>query len=43
MRVLLINPPYPGHSVGFEKLMVIEPLALEYVGTILQKEGHEVQ
>lgn len=43
MRVLLINPPYPGHSVGFEKLMVIEPLALEYVGTILQKEGHEVR
>lgn len=43
MRVLLVNPPYGDSVVGFERLMVIEPLALEYVGTILQKEGHQVE
>lgn len=42
MRILLVNPPYGDSVVGFERLMIIEPLALEYVGTILKKEGHQV-
>lgn len=43
MRVLLVNPPYGESVVGFERLMVIEPLALEYLGTILKKAGHKVK
>lgn len=43
MRILLINPPYPKGSVGFEHLMTLEPLALEYLGAILKKEGHEIK
>lgn len=43
MRILLVNPPYGDSVVGFERLMVIEPLALEYLGKILKKEGHTVK
>ena len=43
MKVLLINPPYPKGAVGFRHLMALEPLALEYVGAILQEENHKVK
>ncbi len=41
MRVLLIRPPVPEHTIGLKHLMICEPLELEYVAAGLV--GHEVQ
>ncbi len=41
MRVLLIRPPVPRHTIGLKHLMICEPLELEYVAAGLN--GHHVQ
>lgn len=41
MRVLLVRPPVPPHTIGLKNVMVCEPLELEYVAAGLQ--GHEVR
>lgn len=41
MRVLLVRPPVPKHTMGLKHIMICEPLELEYVAAGL--EGHEVQ
>ncbi|MCZ6690618.1 MAG: radical SAM protein [Planctomycetota bacterium] len=41
MRILLVRPPVPRHTVGLKHIMVCEPLELEYVAAGL--EGHEIQ
>jgi radical SAM superfamily enzyme YgiQ (UPF0313 family) len=41
MRVLLVRPPVPPHTMGLKHVMVCEPLELEYVAAGLH--GHEVQ
>ncbi len=41
MRVLLIRPPVPKHTIGLKHLMICEPLELEYVAAGLP--DHEVQ
>lgn len=41
MRVLLVRPPVPPHTMGLKHVMVCEPLELEYVAAGLQ--GHEIR
>ena len=41
MRVLLVRPPVPPHTIGLKHVMVCEPLELEYVAAGLA--GHEVE
>jgi radical SAM superfamily enzyme YgiQ (UPF0313 family) len=41
MRVLLVRPPVPRHTIGLKNIMICEPLELEYVAAGL--DGHEVQ
>jgi radical SAM superfamily enzyme YgiQ (UPF0313 family) len=41
MRVLLIRPPVPHHTIGLKHVMICEPLELEYVAAGLP--DHEVQ
>ncbi|HSH74749.1 MAG TPA: radical SAM protein [Longimicrobiales bacterium] len=41
MRVLLVRPPVPRHTMGLKHVMICEPLELEYVAAGL--DGHEVQ
>jgi radical SAM superfamily enzyme YgiQ (UPF0313 family) len=41
MKVLLIRPPVPHHTIGLKHLMICEPLELEYVAAGLA--GHEVE
>jgi radical SAM superfamily enzyme YgiQ (UPF0313 family) len=41
MRVLLVRPPVPPHTIGLKHIMMCEPLELEYVAAGLS--GHEVQ
>lgn len=41
MRVLLVRPPVPPHTIGLKHIMICEPLELEYVAAGLN--GHEVQ
>ncbi|MGH7555779.1 MAG: B12-binding domain-containing radical SAM protein, partial [Longimicrobiales bacterium] len=41
MRVLLVRPPVPPHTMGLKHVMVCEPLELEYVAAGL--DGHEVE
>ncbi|OLC70569.1 MAG: hypothetical protein AUH78_20565 [Gemmatimonadetes bacterium 13_1_40CM_4_69_8] len=41
MRVLLIRPPVPPHTIGLKHIMICEPLELEYVAAGL--DGHNVQ
>ncbi len=41
MKILLIRPPVPRHTIGLKNIMICEPLELEYVGAGLK--GHEVQ
>lgn len=41
MRVLLIRPPVPHHTIGLKHAMVCEPLELEYVAAGL--DGHEIE
>lgn len=40
MKVLLIRPPVPKHTIGLKHIMICEPLELEYIAAGLQK--HEV-
>ena len=40
MRVLLVRPPVPRHTIGLKHVMICEPLELEYVAAGLP--GHEV-
>jgi radical SAM superfamily enzyme YgiQ (UPF0313 family) len=43
MKVLLVRPmPHPD-SIGLHKLMVCEPLELEYASAVLKAAGHEVE
>lgn len=41
MKILLIRPPVPKHTIGLKNIMICEPLELEYVGAGLKE--HEVQ
>ena len=41
MRILLVRPAVPRHTIGLKHIMICEPLELEYVAAGL--EGHEVQ
>lgn len=41
MRVLLVRPPNPPHTMGLRHVMMCEPLELEYVAAGLA--GHEVE
>jgi radical SAM superfamily enzyme YgiQ (UPF0313 family) len=41
MRVLLVRPPVPSHTIGLKHVMICEPLELEYVAAGL--DGHEVR
>ena len=41
MRVLLVRPPVPPHTIGLKHMMVCEPLELEYAAAGLA--GHEVE
>jgi radical SAM superfamily enzyme YgiQ (UPF0313 family) len=41
MRVLLIRPPVPRHTIGLKNIMICEPLELEYVAAGLP--DHQVQ
>ena len=41
MKILLVRPPVPKHTIGLKHVMICEPLELEYVAAGL--EGHELQ
>lgn len=41
MRVLLVRPPVPQHTMGLKHVMICEPLELEYVAAGLH--GHQVE
>lgn len=41
MKILLIRPPVPKHTIGLKNVMICEPLELEYVAAGL--DGHEVR
>jgi hopanoid C-3 methylase len=41
MRILLVRPPVPKHTIGLRHIMICEPLELEYVAAGLR--DHEVQ
>ncbi|MGE5179678.1 MAG: B12-binding domain-containing radical SAM protein [Bacteroidota bacterium] len=41
MRILLVRPPVPRHTMGLKHVMVCEPLELEYVAAGCA--GHEVE
>jgi radical SAM superfamily enzyme YgiQ (UPF0313 family) len=41
MKILLINPAYPPKTIGFKRLLALEPMALEYMGAILSE--HDVR
>ncbi|MCX6836019.1 MAG: cobalamin-dependent protein [candidate division Zixibacteria bacterium] len=41
MRILLIRPPVPRHTIGLKHVMVCEPLELEYVAA--GAVGHDVK
>ena len=41
MRILLVRPPLPYHTMGLKHIMICEPLELEYAAAGL--DGHEVQ
>lgn len=41
MRILLVRPPVPRHTIGLKHIMICEPLELEYVAAGLG--GHEVE
>lgn len=41
MRILLVRPPVPRHTIGLKHIMICEPLELEYVAAGLV--GHEVE
>ena len=41
MKILLIRPPVPYHTIGLKNIMICEPLELEYIAAGL--DGHELQ
>ena len=41
MRVLLVRPPVPPHTIGLKHIMICEPLELEYVAAGIN--GHDVE
>lgn len=41
MRILLVRPAVPTHTIGLKHIMICEPLELEYVAAGLK--GHDVQ
>ncbi len=41
MRILLVRPPVPKHTIGLKHIMICEPLELTYIAANL--EDHEVQ
>ncbi len=41
MRILLVRPPVPRHTIGLKNVMICEPLELEYVAAGL--DGHEIE
>lgn len=41
MKVLLVRPPVPRHTIGLKHVMICEPLELEYVAAGI--EGHDIQ
>ena len=41
MKILLVRPAVPRHTIGLKHIMICEPLELEYVAAGLR--GHEVQ
>ncbi len=41
MKILLVRPPVPKHTIGLKNIMICEPLELEYAAAAL--EDHEVQ
>ncbi|HYI09574.1 MAG TPA: radical SAM protein [Thermoanaerobaculia bacterium] len=41
MRIMLVRPPVPRHTIGLKHIMICEPLELEYVAAGL--EGHEIE
>ena len=41
MRILLVRPPVPRHTIGLKHVMICEPLELEYAAAGL--DGHDVQ
>lgn len=41
MRILLVRPPLPHHTMGLKHIMICEPLELEYAAAGLQ--GHDIQ
>lgn len=41
MRILLVRPPVPKHTIGLKHIMICEPLELEYIGALLT--GHDVK
>jgi radical SAM superfamily enzyme YgiQ (UPF0313 family) len=40
MKILLVRPPVPKHTIGLKHIMICEPLELEYIAANL--EGHEL-
>lgn len=42
MRVLLIRPPVPKHTIGLKHVMICEPLELEYVAAGLSEHVVEI-
>lgn len=41
MKILLVRPPVPRHTIGLKNIMICEPLELEYAAAALNE--HEVQ
>jgi radical SAM superfamily enzyme YgiQ (UPF0313 family) len=41
VKILLIRPPVPRHTMGLKHVMICEPLELEYVAAGL--DGHEIE
>lgn len=41
MKILLVRPPVPKHTIGLKHVMICEPLELEYVAAGL--DGHDLQ
>lgn len=41
MKILLVRPPVPKHTIGLKNIMICEPLELEYIAALLG--GHQLQ
>lgn len=42
MRILLVRPRPEEETIGLQKVMICEPLELEYVGAYVKELGHDV-